>query len=108
MSEQLKPCPFCGEDAKVYGDRGVGFFVGCLGQANPGNKCFAAIGENYDRDSWPEHLYQTEAEAVSAWNRRTEPTPESQGGWPEKMTEREFVDEIIRRCDDNNEEADHG
>src|SRR3990172_6803684 len=36
-----------------------------------------------------------------------EPTPESQGGWPEKMTERAFVDEIIRRCNDNNEEDDN-
>src|SRR3972149_631402 len=35
------------------------------------------------------------------------PTPESQGGWPEKLTERAFVDEIIRRCNDNNEEDDN-
>ena len=53
MSEQLKPCPFCGGIPQLhaisFGDR---WFVDCL-------KCLGRGTETYLRD-----------DAISAWNKR--------------------------------------
>ena len=57
MTENLKPCPFCGGEAKskssvdVFGHEGF-FSVLC-------RKCYARTG-----------YYETEAEVIEAWNRR--------------------------------------
>lgn len=58
MSE-LKPCPFCGGEAKVYWlDYEEAWFAGC-----GNNGCHV----------WPHICHNTEAEAIEAWNRRYEP-----------------------------------
>ncbi|MBR2208098.1 MAG: Lar family restriction alleviation protein [Synergistaceae bacterium] len=59
MSEELKPCPFCGGEAEVCADENEEYFVSCT-------KCTALFG--YCTDTWGE--YETEAAAIEAWNRR--------------------------------------
>ena len=60
MTEELKPCPFCGGEAKVMRDKCIEvYFVGCSN-----DKClgFSALG-------W---TYETAEEAIKAWNNRNE------------------------------------
>lgn len=59
MTEERKPCPFCGGKAKVVwmpyiGAEGIGLVVEC-------NQCWAQTG-----------YYDTREEAIDAWNRRVE------------------------------------
>ena len=68
--EQLKPCPFCGGEAKVMvaAYKGVAY-VECL-------KCSAMMGRTSQmgstyRDGFWAHIASSE-EAVKAWNRRDE------------------------------------
>ena len=61
MSEKLKPCPFCGSEAEVRTDENDEYYVSCT-------ECFALVG--YCADTWAE--YETEEEAIDAWNTRTE------------------------------------
>lgn len=71
-SDTLLPCPFCGGEADIEEANGS-FFARCI-EVVPGllphRRCFAAMGENYDRDAMPEHMYSTAEDAVAAWNRR--------------------------------------
>lgn len=60
----LLRCPFCGGKARVV-EGGERYYATCTKR-----RCFAAIGECYDRDAMPEHMFGSEAEAVAAWNRR--------------------------------------
>lgn len=60
---ELLPCPFCGGDAYTI-ESGGKWFVGC-------SQCYCNVGEAYDRDAMPEHMFATEPEAVAAWNTRT-------------------------------------
>ena len=53
MSEELKPCPFCGGDAEITKWH-EGYFVECKKQ-----RCGGTIG-----------AYKTEEEAIEAWNTR--------------------------------------
>ena len=53
MTDKLKPCPFCGNAAKVFGEDSSSFMVFCVT-----DKC------NADQYSL------TEAEAIAAWNTR--------------------------------------
>jgi len=53
MTDKLKPCPFCGNAAKVFGEDSFSFMVFCVT-----DKC------NADQYSL------TEAEAIAAWNTR--------------------------------------
>ena len=53
MSE-LKPCPFCGGEAMVFGYHDVFWEAECL-------RCHGAAGN-----------YETKAEAIDAWNTRAD------------------------------------
>lgn len=61
MSEELKPCPFCGGNATSYGTRKMesGGLTHCLIHCD---ECSARLSA------------ETENDAVEAWNRRTERT----------------------------------
>jgi Lar family restriction alleviation protein len=59
MSEELKPCPFCGGEAASVTYPGDG-----RGQSYAVN-CIACGVNNRGRVGWP-----TNEEAASAWNRR--------------------------------------
>lgn len=54
MSEELKPCPFCGSSASLWNDIRT-HFISCGG-------CSARGGS-----------YGTTEEAIDAWNRRADP-----------------------------------
>jgi len=63
---RLLPCPFCGDEGFLLSGE-ERFYVVC------GNvECFCALGEGYDRDAMPDHAFVTEADAIAAWNSRTE------------------------------------
>lgn len=51
MSDELKPCPFCGEEAEVRYQSNL-YGVRC-------KKCLATVA-----------AFDTEAEAIEAWNQR--------------------------------------
>lgn len=53
MTRELKPCPFCGGEAKICGTREIGMsWIACK----------SCIGQTT--------CYDTEEEAIEAWNRR--------------------------------------
>lgn len=60
---ELKPCPFCGGDGKLTGNERDGFHAGC-------SQCFCEVGEAFDRDAMPDHMFRTKDEAIAAWNTR--------------------------------------
>lgn len=68
---ELKPCPFCGGEAKhfvfcegVYDETRLKHNVQCL---NKKLNCFARVGRDWVLG------YSTKEEAIEAWNRRYEP-----------------------------------
>lgn len=67
LTKDPLPCPFCGRDARIGGEDNYGFYVACVDVG-----CYCAVGEGYDRDAMPSHAFRTEAEAVSAWNKRVQ------------------------------------
>lgn len=60
MSEELKPCPFCGNKV-VYKRQFSESLFGAIWNWNV--KCFNCIAEG--------PICDTEQEAISAWNRRS-------------------------------------
>lgn len=55
---ELKPCPFCGGEAEVS----YGYTFGAEYQYQPNcTKCYCSLG-----------IYDSEEEAIEAWNRRTD------------------------------------
>jgi hypothetical protein len=63
--EELKPCPFCGGEARVSGDYRYGFGITCLGET-----CGCRFGIEYDNSAMPNNDYVTENEAIKKWNKR--------------------------------------
>lgn len=63
MTQELKACPFCGGEAYTT-DSDNKWFVSC-------HDCYACVGEGYDADAWPDHMFYSKAEAIAAWNTRT-------------------------------------
>ena len=62
---ELFPCPFCGGGAHVIEDGGK-WYAGC-------NDCYCLVGEGWDRDAMPAHMFISAAEAIAAWNTRSDP-----------------------------------
>jgi hypothetical protein len=71
VSDELKPCPFCGDEAELcvrlprfpgYPD-GIAYTASCKGSIDPD-----CCGSNY-------FDYKTKEWAVAAWNRRVGATP---------------------------------
>jgi Lar family restriction alleviation protein len=54
MSEELKPCPFCGY-GKILQNSGDGYFVSCMKCGSRGSK---------------KKYYETMSDAITAWNTR--------------------------------------
>ncbi len=60
----LLPCPFCGNHAHVS-EGGHKYYVAC-----DSSDCYCAVGEAYDRDAMPEHMFYEAEAAIAAWNKR--------------------------------------
>lgn len=69
---EMLSCPFCGGEAMLRDDTSAhgGFCVLCSSK-----DCFCALGEGYDRDAMPDHVFVDGDEAIAAWNRRPSPPP---------------------------------
>jgi hypothetical protein len=66
--ERLKPCPFCGGDAIVRdADEHTQFYVACQTL-----DCYCCVGESYDRDAMPDHVFRSAEDAAAAWNHRSQ------------------------------------
>lgn len=68
MTEEIKPCPFCGASAKkgeVYRANRTTFYSFCC-SSNPGDKCMASPAEPLTGLRW----FNTRKEAIAAWNKR--------------------------------------
>lgn len=69
MSEQLKPCPFCGaiahlSELKQAAKPSPRYFVEC---SNQRGNCIASFSGTFGR------RYYTIRDAIEQWNRRAEP-----------------------------------
>ncbi len=68
MTDKLLPCPFCG--GKAYTSENDGYAILC-----DGKKCHIEMGYHDEGN-----FYETEEEAITAWNNRsTLPPPDTQG-----------------------------
>ena len=65
----LKPCPFCGGEAKAYQHGDVGFVVQCR-RCGIWNAGYAPAWSHVTDDEF--HGFVTEADAIAAWNRRVD------------------------------------
>jgi len=63
---KLLPCPFCGKEAKIYGGYGVAYYVSCTN-----DMCWCSLGEMWDRDAMPDHMFGDKETAAIYWNKRT-------------------------------------
>lgn len=72
MSEELKPCPFCGERAKIKAtNKSYGFTIWC--QCENSDCAAMTVGycpEMNDEDHSIESIESCFRKAVEAWNRR--------------------------------------
>lgn len=64
MSEELKPCPFCGGNAVLTGIESK-YYISC-------DNCPNLMGyAEWDNKSGHQGLFKTETEAIKYWNSRT-------------------------------------
>lgn len=92
MSDILKPCPFCGKQGHIEGSERDGFYASC-------RECYCCVGEAYDRDAMPSHMFQSEEAVTEAWNRRSLATQHNQGD--------ETMEEAVCLIKDALEDAGH-
>lgn len=69
VPEELTPCPFCGSAGLIQNDAGK-YFATCYS-----HECGCCVGEAYDRDAMPDHMFYDEDAATAAWNRRAAISP---------------------------------
>ena len=71
MTDELKPCPFCGGDAELvecdYAMYETGYAVYCIGDCRAKLGVTGRLGEVYE---WTT-VFSTEHDAIEAWNTRT-------------------------------------
>ena len=68
MTAELKPCPFCGGEAEIERT------TRCMITAEIRifcTKCGATV-RNWEKTFWHVGYFDTEEEAIEAWNRRAE------------------------------------
>lgn len=72
MSEELKPCPFCGSEAVIKAvNKSYGFTIWC--QCKDGNCTARTAGyctDTNNEDNSLENIENCKNKAVKAWNRR--------------------------------------
>lgn len=70
MSEELKPCPFCGRKAKVKATKKdyVGFTIWCECECGAQTKGFCP--DMRKQDDTIENIEECKKRAIEAWNRR--------------------------------------
>ena len=65
MTKKLKPCPFCGGEAKLFKDVNDFFIIGC----NDGGSYLPCYCDTFYRnDDLPK--FNSKKEAIEVWNRR--------------------------------------
>ena len=65
---ELKPCPFCGGKVSIHPYSGLGFMLHHAHEENP--ECPIASYECDGGILGGVYIYDTEEQAVEAWNRR--------------------------------------
>jgi len=83
MADELKPCPFCGEQPRTIDDDSYGAcMVFCIKCDYTPDQCFKKVGE----------LDQ----AIAAWNTRAAPPPEPSEADPLARMTDEYVENLDR------------
>ena len=62
MSEELKPCPFCGSEAETLSKGSNFIIVGCRYlscQVRPTVTCYESIGDKYNFYAWNKRFART-------------------------------------------------
>lgn len=104
MDDKLLPCK-CGGEAWVYS---YGFHYGTGGYSVICKKCHTELGQCYEEtkyDSWYYGKYETEAEAVEAWNTLAEVMTmqiKAEGITMPIKEERRRIAAELRKIDDTN------
>lgn len=70
MSEELKPCPFCGGEAKVKAAKKdyIGFTIWCACKCGARTEGFCP--DTNKEDDTMENIEECKKRAIEAWNRR--------------------------------------
>jgi hypothetical protein len=61
----LRPCPFCGGKARIFGNESDHFYVACTNQV-----CSCSLGEMYLPGDEPDHMFGDPESAAYNWNKR--------------------------------------
>ena len=79
---ELRKCPFCGGEASIYVAYDDGYYVCC-------DECGCGLP-----------VYNTEQEAIEAWNKRVPPTDKDIDEYIEKIVQfyPELKDKILKIC----------
>lgn len=69
MSEELKPCPFCGREAKIKAViKSYGFTIWCACECGAQTEGFCP--DTSKEDDTMENIEKCKKRAIEAWNRR--------------------------------------
>jgi hypothetical protein len=111
-AEELKPCPFCGSEAGIFGDKDAHFYAACKSKI-----CFCSLGEKYDIDAMPEHIFGDKESAAYNWNQRANlsegginvpPTPQGRKSASVMVESFDCCDYCIKtRCNERTSQEDY-